>query len=100
MLGMSTTHTQIHQSSSLGVSILPDTLIPATSEQISAPFAPACRKRKHADVQEDNGQIRLPFIIQVLRLALYRSGTASLISYERKILRFHPPNLKGLYQGY
>ncbi len=99
MPGMSTTHAEIYQSPSLGVST-PDTLIPDTSQPISAPFPPACRKRKHADVQEENGHIGLPFTIQVLRLALYRSGTASLISYVRKILRFHLPNPKGLYQGY
>ncbi|KAK0509818.1 hypothetical protein JMJ35_008212 [Cladonia borealis] len=63
MPGMSTTHAEIYQSSSLGVST-PDTLIPDTSKPISAPFPPACRKRKHADVQEENGHIGLPFTIQ------------------------------------
>ena len=100
MPGMSTTHTQVHQSSSLGVSVRPGTLIQDTSKQISAPFAPACRKRKHADVQEDNGRIGPPFTIQVLRIALYRYGVASLMIYERKTLHFHLQNPKGLYQGY
>ena len=100
MPGMNATHAQIYQSSSLGFSVPAETLIPDTSKQNSALFAPTCRKRKHADVQEENGQIGLPFTIQVLRPAPYRSGTASLIIYERNILRFHLPNPKGLYQGY
>lgn len=67
MPGMSTTHAQIYQSSSLGVSIPPHTLSSDTSNQISAPFTPACHKRKHADLEEGNDQIGLPFTIQVLR---------------------------------
>ena len=99
MPGMSTTHTQIYETSSLGI-ITPETSIPKTSKQSSAPFAPACRKRKHADVQEEDSQIGLPFTIQVLQIALHRLGTASLTNYERKILHFHLPNPKGSYQGY
>ena len=96
MLGMSTTHAQIYQPSSLGVSA-PDISIPETLKQSSAP---AGRKRKHADVQEEKSQIGLPFTIQVLRNALYWSGTTSLIAYERTILHLHLPNPKGLYQSY
>ena len=99
MLGMSTTHAQIYQSSSLGISAL-DFSIPETLNQSSALFAPAGRKRKQADVQEENSQIGLPFTIQVLRIALYRSSSASLISYERKTLHFHLPNPNGSYQSY
>ena len=99
MLGMSTTHAQIYQSSSLGVNA-PDISIPETLKQSSATFEPAGRKRKHADVQEENSQIGLPFTIQVLRNALYWSGTTSLIGYERTILYLHLPNPKDLYQSY
>ena len=67
MPGMSTTHAQICQPSSLGISIPPDALIPDTAKQINAPRAPTCRKRKHADVEEENDQIGLAFTIQVLR---------------------------------
>ena len=67
MPGMSTTHDQIYQLSSSGVSIPLDTLSSDTSKQISALLAPACRKRKHADVEEENDQIGIPFTIQVLR---------------------------------
>ena len=96
MLGMSTTHTQIYEPAFLGIST-PDTSIPETLKQSNAP---ACRKRKHADVQEEDGRVGPPFTIQVLRAALHPLGIASLINYDRKILHFHLPNPKSSYQGY
>ena len=63
---MSTPHAQICQPSSLGITIPPDTLIPDTAKQTNAPHEPTCRKRKHADVEEEIDQIGLEFTIQVL----------------------------------